>query len=55
MQPAAGSPSFAPLLDLVPQASQFAFHGLYFAGVAGGLAAFAQFPLETCEFFAQPV
>jgi hypothetical protein len=52
---AARPTSFAPLLELVPQASQFAFQGLYSAGIARGPAPFAQFQLETFEFLAQPV
>jgi hypothetical protein len=52
---AAGAATFAPLLDLVPQAGQFAFQGLYFTGLAGVAVAFAQFELETLEFLAQPV
>jgi fluoride ion exporter CrcB/FEX len=52
---AAETASFAPLLELVPQASQFAFQDLYSAGVAGGPTPFAQFQLETFEFLAQPV
>jgi hypothetical protein len=55
---AAGSAAFAALLNLVPQASQFAFHGLYSASVAGGLAPFAQFPPEmpyfSPDFFDEP-
>jgi hypothetical protein len=52
---AAETASFAALLDLVPQAGQFAFQGLYFAGAAGGPMPFSQFQLETLEFLAQPV
>jgi hypothetical protein len=56
---AARSASFAPLLDHVPQASQFAFHSLYSASVAGGLAPLLQFPPEMLyfsqEFFSEPM
>jgi len=49
---AGGVASFAPFLDLVPQASQFAFQDLRFTGVARVAVAFAQFALETFEFLA---
>ena len=52
---AAGAAIFAPLLDLLPQAGQFAFQGLYFTGVADVPVLFAQFQLEILEFMAQPV